>query len=141
MGLQDTDISWQVLRQIVHDWAGSQSELDEVKQLSGGSVATTLVLHTRTGDRAVLKITPHRVDHAYADEAHQLDLLRDHGLPTPQVYRCSVGSLDQPFSYLLMEFRDGVDLAKAKAQAAPEAFEALQAELARLVRRLHAQTH
>jgi fructosamine-3-kinase len=141
MALQDTDISWQVLRQIVHDWAGTQSELDEVKHLGGGSVSTTLVLHTKAGDRAVLKITPHRVDRAYADEAMQLKLLRELGVPAPQVYRCEVGSLDQPFSYLLLEFRDGMDLAKAKAQAPPEAFVALQVELAELVSKLHGQTH
>jgi fructosamine-3-kinase len=141
MGLQDTDISWHVLRQIVHDWAGDQSELDEIKYLSGGSVATTLVLHTNGGDRAVLKITPHRVDRAYADEAHQLELLRGLGIPAPAVYQCEAGSLDRPFSYLLLEFCEGVDLAKAKAQAPPEAFEALQVELAGLVRRMHARTH
>src|SRR4051794_10152559 len=109
MGLQDADISWQVLRQIVHDWAGNHVELDSVKNLGGGSVATTLVLNTSGGERAVLKITPHRVDRAYADEAYQLKLLRELGAPVPEVYRCQVGSLDQPFSYLLMEFRDGLD--------------------------------
>src|SRR4051794_38671326 len=118
MALQDTDISWQVLRQIVHDWAGS--ELDEVKNMGGGAIATTLVLHTNAGDRAVLKITPHRVDRAYADEAMQLKLLRELGLPAPEVYQCEVGSLDQPFSYLLLEFREGMDLAKAKSQAPPD---------------------
>jgi fructosamine-3-kinase len=139
MGLQDSDISWQVLRQIAGDWAGS--ELDEVKHLGGGSVATTLVLHTRSGERAVLKITPHRVDRTYADEAHQLELLRATGLPAPAVYRCHVGTLDRPFSYLLIEFREGIALAKARSQAPPEAFEALQVELAGLVRGLHAHTH
>ena len=84
------------------------------------------MLHARSGDRAVLKITPHRVDRTYADEAHQLRLLRQVGLPAPEVYRCHVGTLDQPFSYLLLEFREGVDLGRAKAQASPEAFEALQ---------------
>ena len=141
MAMQDTDISWQVLRQIVHDWAGADAELDEVKRLDGGCVAATMALHTTRGDRAVLKLTQHRVDRAYADEAHQLRLLRAAGLPTPEVYRCEVGTLDRPFSYLLMEHRDGVDLARARAAASPEAYDALQVELAGLVRALHANTH
>ena len=141
MAMQDTDISWQVLRQIVRDWAGADAELDEVKRLDGGCVATTVALHTKQGDRAVLKLTQHRVDRGYADEAHQLRLLRDAGMPTPEVYRCQIGTLDQPFSYLLLEYRDGVDLAHARAACTPEAFDALQVELAGLVQNMHAQTH
>lgn len=141
MAMQDTDISWQVLRQIVHDWAGADAELDEVKRLDGGCVAATMALHTRRGDRAVLKLTQHRSDPAYADEAHQLKLLREAGLPTPEVYRCEVGTLDRPFSYLLMEHREGVDLAHAKAACTPDAYDALQVELAGLVQKLHAHTH
>ncbi len=141
MAMQDTDISWQVLRQIVHDWAGADAELAEVKRLDGGCVATTVALHTKQGDRAVLKLTQHRVDRAYADEAHQLNLLRRAGLPTPQVYRCEIGTLDRPFSYLLLEHCDGVDLGRAKAACSQESFDALQVELAGLVQNLHAQTH
>lgn len=141
MAMQDTDISWQVLRQIVHDWAGADAELDEVRRLDGGCVAATMALHTTRGDGAVLKLTQHRIDRAYADEAHQLKVLRDAGLPTPEVYRCEIGTLDRPFSYLLMEHCDGVDLAHARAAATVEAFDALQVELAGLVRQLHARTH
>lgn len=141
MALQDPDISWAVLRQIVRDWAGSQAELDEVKRVDGGHIATTMVLHTSAGDRAVLKLTPHRVDRSYVDEAHQLSVLRRVGLPTPQVYRCEVGSLDSPFSFLLMEFRDGVDLAHAKQACTAEQYDALQAELADLVRQMHSHTN
>ena len=100
-----------------------------------------MALRTSTGDRAVLKITPHRVDRSYADEAHQLDVLRAAGLPTPQVYRVEVGSLDRPFSYMLMEYREGTDLAHAKAACTREEFDALQVELAGMVRQLHANTH
>jgi len=35
MPLQDSDISWQMLRRIVHDWAGTSAELAEVKYLDG----------------------------------------------------------------------------------------------------------
>src|ERR1700722_10244519 len=42
MSVQDSDISWQMLRRIVHDWMGSSAELAEVKPLTGGSIATTL---------------------------------------------------------------------------------------------------
>ena len=56
MSLQENDISWQVLRRIVHDWAGSAAELSEVKPLEGGCINTTLALMTKSGPRAVLKI-------------------------------------------------------------------------------------
>ena len=134
------DISWQVLRQIVKDWAGSSAELAEVRPLEGGSVSTTLELETTDSQRAVLKITPHRVDRSYADEACQLNLLRELGLPVPQVYRWVIGTLDHPFSYLLEEFVEGKDLAAVKGCCTPDEFETLQAELAEAVLRLHSNT-
>lgn len=141
MGLAASDISWPTLRQIVRDWAGADAELDEVKLLDGGSIATTVILQLRSGERAVLKLTQHRIDRSYADEAHQLKLLRDIGVPTPEVYRSEIGTLDSPFSYLLMEFKEGTDLAKAKAECTPDEFVALQGELAEIVRLIHSQTH
>ena len=134
------DISWQLLRQIVQDWAGSSAELAEVRPLEGGSVSTTLEVETHDGQRAVLKITPHRVDRSYADEACQLNLLREVGLPVPQVYRWVIGTLDHPFSYLLEEFVDGQDLATVKGCCTPDEFETLQSELAEAVVRLHSNT-
>ena len=134
------DISWQVLRQIVHDWAGSSADLAEVKALDGGSVSNTLALTTASGDRAVIKITPYRIDRSCADEAMQLNLLREAGVPAPRVYRWEIGTLDHPFSYLLMEFVDGVDLPTARECCGPEAFDQVQAELAEIVLRLHSNT-
>jgi len=122
------DISWQVLRQIVHDWAGASADLTEVKPLDGGSVSTTVAITATTGDRAVLKITQHRVDRAYADEALQLNLLREVGVPAPQVYRWEIGTLDQPFSYLLMEYVDGSDLTAVRQCCEPEAFDRVQTD-------------
>jgi fructosamine-3-kinase len=132
-----SDISWHVLRRIVQDWAGSSSDLAEVKPLDGGSVSTTLGLSTTGGDRAVLKITPHRVDRSYADEAAQLDLLRQVGVPVPRVYAAVIGDLDHPFSYILMEFVEGVDLSAVKGCCTGEEFDAVQAELAEVVLKLH----
>jgi fructosamine-3-kinase len=140
MAAMPVDISWQVLRQIVHEWAGASAELAEVKPLEGGSVSNTLSLTTTSGDRAVIKITPYRIDRAYADEAMQLNLLREAGVPAPQVYRWEIGTLDQPFSYLLMEFVDGVDLPAARQCCEPEAFDQLQAELAEIVLRMHSNS-
>ena len=134
------DISWQVLRQIVHDWAGASADLAEVKPLDGGSVSTTVALTTTTGERAVLKITPHRVDRAYADEALQLNLLREVGVPAPRVYRWEIGTLDHPFSYLLMEYVDGADLPTVRECCAADVFDQVQAELAEIVLRMHANT-
>jgi fructosamine-3-kinase len=140
MSSTPVDISWHVLRQIARDWAGSSAELAEVKALDGGSVSTTLRLVTAAGDSAVLKITPHRVDRAYADEAVQLNLLRDVGLPVPRVYATFMGTLDNPFSYILMEFIEGIDLAGVKACCLAEEFDVVQAELAEAVLRLHGNT-
>ncbi|MDB5295402.1 MAG: fructosamine kinase [Phycisphaerales bacterium] len=134
----ERDISWDMLRQVVRDWAGADADLREAARLDGGSVSTTLALTLAGGRRAVLKITPHRVDRAYADEAHQLALLRAAGVPTPDVYAVHTGSLDRPYSYLLLQFVDGVDLRSAKSCCAPEQFDALQRQLADVLLRLHA---
>src|SRR5258705_12320924 len=114
MPLQDSDISWQMLRRIVHDWAGTSAELIEVKTLDGGCINTTVALTTKGGERAVLKISPHRVNRQYLTEAYQLNILRTIGLPAPQVYVSRVGDLDNPISYLLMEFVDGINLGQAR---------------------------
>ena len=135
----EVEVSWQVLRQIAREWAGSAAELEEVTPLAGGCINTTLALQARGNQKAVLKITPHRVDRAYADEEHQLELLREIGVPVPKIYLCNTGSLESPFSYLLMEFVEGVDLNAARAACTPGAFDELQAHLAELVLRMHAR--
>src|SRR5436305_2843224 len=127
MPAHEVEISWQVLRQIVQEWAGSTAELAEVTPLTGGSINTTLALSTADGHKAVLKITPHRVDKSHADEAHQLKLLREAGLPVPAVYLCKIGTLEHPFSYILMEFVEGIDLAAARGCCSPEQFDDIQA--------------
>src|SRR5579863_8117905 len=135
----EVEVSWQDLRQIVREWAGSAAELDEVKPMCGGAISTTLCLHTKGERRAVLKITPHRVDRSYEDEVLQLQLLREAGVPVPEVYLCKTGSLENPFSYLLMDFVEGVDLAAAKSQCSADEFDQLQSHLAELVLLLHEQ--
>src|SRR5579864_6868662 len=119
----EVEVSWQDLRQIVRQWAGTAAELEEITPLAGGAINTTLCLRTKDGQKAVLKITPHRVDRSYEDEVLQLQLLRDAGVSVPDVYFCKIGSLEDPFSYLLMQFVDGIDLAAAKAQCSPEQFD------------------
>lgn len=133
----DFDISWQLLRGIVRDWAGTDAELAEVTPLHGGAIHTTLFLLTRNGSRAVLKITPHRVDRGYQDEACQLNLLRSIGLPVPEVYACRLGDLDAPNSYILLEFIDGVSLSEARRRCEPDQFDQLQCRLAELVLIMH----
>jgi len=44
MALSEGDISWQILRQVVQDWAGADAELREFQTLDGGSISTTLAL-------------------------------------------------------------------------------------------------
>jgi fructosamine-3-kinase len=138
---QDAEISWQMLRRIVHDWVGAAAELAEVRPLEGGSISSTIALTTKAGDRAVLKISPHRVNRQYLAEAYQLNILRTIGVPTPQVYASKVGDLDDPVSYLLLEFVDGVDLAQARKQCADDDFDRLQCHLADVVLAMHNNTH
>ena len=133
----EVEVSWQMLRQILQDWAGAGAELAEVTPMSGGQINTTLALTTRGGQKAVLKITPHRVDKCYADESHQLKVLQEAGVPVPQVFACRIGDLDRPFSYLLMEFVEGVDLNEAKAVCSADEYDQLQSHLAELVLTLH----
>lgn len=138
--IQDSDIPWAVLRRIVQEWAGASAELAEVKPLDGGFISTTLALTLKDGQKAVLKISAHRVDRSYQRQAHQLELLRKAGIPTPQVYTWKIGSLDDPFSYLLMEFVEGTDWAQARKTISPQQFDQLQEHLAELLRKLHAAT-
>lgn len=135
----DSDISWQLLRGIVHDWAGTSAELAEATPLVGGAIHTTLSLKTKTGDHAVLKISPHRVDRGYQDEAHQLNLLKSLAIPVPEVFTCHLGTLDTPHSYILMQHVDGVSLTDAKKLCTPHEFDHLQAHLAELVLAMHEQ--
>jgi fructosamine-3-kinase len=134
------DISWQLLRRIVQDWAGSKTDLAEVTQLDGGSISITLLLTTSDRKQVVLKISPYRVDRTYENEAHDLKLLRSIGIPTPVVHQCVVGTLEDPNSYLLMEFMPGVDLNEAKKQCSAEQFDDLQGQLANIVITMHQKT-
>jgi fructosamine-3-kinase len=133
----DSDISWQLLRGIVRDWAGTSAELAEVTPLRGGAIHTTLAITTKAGERAVLKVTPYRVDRGYEDEERQLGLLRSLGVPVPTVYACRIGTLDAPHSYILMQHVDGVTLAEAKKSCTAEEYEGLQTDLAGLTLAMH----
>ena len=136
----EIDISWTVLRRIVKQWAGDSAELAEVRPLIGGCVNLTLGLKTKDGQSAVLKICAHRVNHAYAHEVFQLELLRKIGLPAPQVYAWKIGSLDDPYSYILMEYLDGMNLGQVKKTCSADEFDHLQCHLAELVLAMHEQT-
>lgn len=137
---QEIDISWNVLRRIVQEWSGASAELDEVKPLAGGSINTTLSLHCKDGQQAVIKISPHRVNRDHEREAYQLNLMREVGLPVPKVYSWEMGSLDDPFSYILMEFVDGFDLAQARQRCSSEQYDQIQTHLAELVGQMHRHT-
>jgi fructosamine-3-kinase len=134
------DISWKALGRIVREWAGDPAELTEVVPLAGGSVNNTLLLVTGDHRKAVLKITPHRVDRELVNEAHQLNLLRDYGFPVPELYLQHPGSLDNPNTYILIEFVEGITLAAAKKQLPESDYDSLQHQLAELVLRLHDHT-
>ena len=140
MTMGDVDISWQALRRIVQEWAGNSTELTEFVPLHGGQINTTLELHLSDNRKVVIKVSQHRVDRSYEREAYQLTLLKSLGIPVPEVYRWQIADLDHPFSYLLMEFVEGVDLGEAKRISSPEEFDQLQAELAELVATMHDKT-
>ncbi|MBC7783442.1 MAG: fructosamine kinase family protein [Burkholderiales bacterium] len=134
------DISWQELGRITREWAGDAAELTALLPLSGGSINNTLMLVTADDRKSVLKITPHRVNVQLEVEAFQLTLLRDLGLPVPAVYQCHVASLDNPNSYLLLEYCEGITLTEAKRRLAPEVYDGIQQQLAELTARLHQHT-
>ena len=138
MSMGEIDISWQALRRIVQDFSGTSAELTEFRPLHGGQISTTLELHLSDNTKAVVKVSPHRVDRSYEREAYQLTLLRSLGLPVPQVYQWKIGSLDDPVSYLLIEFIEGVDLGQAKHRCTSAEFDALQQELAEIILAMHA---
>lgn len=137
MSYGDGEIPWALLRRIVQQWAGNSAELIEVTPLTGGSINTTLLLQLKDGTKGVIKLSVHRVNLEYEREAHQLDVLRNLGVPTPNVIDCHTGSLDDPHSYLLLDYVDGVNLNHAKQHASPEQSDALQHMLAELLVRLH----
>jgi fructosamine-3-kinase len=137
---QESDISWQVLRRIVQQWSGESAELNEVKPLDGGAISATAALTLADGRRAVCKLSAHRVDRSYVNEAYQLRLMAELGLPVPEVFAAKVGTLDDPFSYILMEFVDGMNLHDAKRVCTPEQFDSVQTHLAELLLILHGKT-
>jgi fructosamine-3-kinase len=137
---QELDISWQVLRRIAQDWGGATVEPAEVKPLDGGCISSTVAMQFTDGRKAVCKISSHRVDRSYVNEAHQLRMMASLGLPVPEVYAAKTGSLDDPFSYILMEFIEGVNLNHARKQCTAGQFESLQLELAEMLLRLHDHT-
>lgn len=139
MSLTD-DVSWPLIERIVKEYLGESAQLAGIGSLHGGSMSTTLLLRLKRHPSMVLKIAPHMVVHQYEQEAYQLNLLRDWGLPTPEVYGCQVGTLDDPNSYLLMEQMPGSPLAEARRELAPEDFSHVEMHLADIVLALHART-
>src|SRR5262245_53054756 len=121
----EVDISWQALRRIVQEWGGTSAELVDFVPLHGGHISTTLDLHLSDGKHLVIKISPHRVDRSYEREAYQLTLMKSCGVPVPEVYCWKIGTLDDPWSYILLEFIEGVDLGEVKKRATSEEFDKL----------------
>ena len=140
--LQDSDISWQMLRRIVHDWVGTSAELAEVKRLDGGCVNTTLALTTQAGDRAVLKISPHRVNRQ----------LPRRGLPAQHPPRdrparrrrstpAASATSTRPSATCSWSSSTASTSATPAPQCTDEQFDRLQMHLAELVLAMHNNTH
>lgn len=139
MSLSD-DVSWPVLSRIANQWLGESVELTGVKSLHGGSMSMTLLLQFRRRQSVVLKIAPHMVVQQYQHEAYQLNMLRDWGLPCPEVYASKLGDLDDPNSYLLMEQMPGESLSSVRSKLSHEDLNHVEMHLADIVLQLHGQT-
>jgi fructosamine-3-kinase len=137
---QEIDISWEVLGRIVREWGSSSAQIAQVTPLEGGCISTAVAVELTDGRKVVCKISPHRVDRSYVNEAHQLKCMSELGLPTPQVYAAKIGSLDDPFSYILMEFVEGFNLHQARQKCSVEEFDGLQTQLAEMLLLLHEST-
>jgi len=137
---QEMDISWQVLGRIVRSWGGDAAEIAQIQPLDGGCISTTAAIQLTDGQKIVCKISPHRVDRSYINEAHQLNFMANLGLPVPKVYTAKLGTLDDPFSYILMEFVDGINLHQAKHKCSADEFDQLQTQLAEMLLKLHEST-
>ncbi len=136
MSEQD-DVSWKMVERVVHDWLGPEAKLTELCFLAGGIVNTTVRITTSTGERAVLKISPHRANQSHEREARELTLLSEIGLPVPPVHATRTGSLEYPHSYLLIGFIDGMTMRDAHEHCTPEQWDHLQCELAEFATVLH----
>ncbi len=136
----ENDVSWQVLRRILQQWAGSSAELQEVRTLGGGSIYNTLLLTARDGLTAVLKLSSHRVNREVEREAHQLKTLGALGLPVPKVHEYHLATLDCPHSWLLLEYIDAMDLHEVRDAITPQEYQVVQEELADFCVLLHNTT-
>jgi fructosamine-3-kinase len=141
MSASDSDISWASLRQLLHrSFGDSVADLAEVSPLVGGCINCTLRLTLADGFKCVLKVSPHRVTNIFVEEAHQLNILGQAGVPVPRVFDAVVGDLDHPFSYVVMEYVDGIDLATARRTLTATEFDDVQRQIATLLRELHQRT-
>lgn len=122
------------------DWLGESVTIKGVRSLHGGSISTALLLNLDRRPPVVLKISPHTVVRQYEHEAYQLNLLRDWGLPAPEVYACQVASLERPHSYLLMEQMPGRPMSDVRESLSREEMDHLQMHIADLVLSLHGRT-
>lgn len=137
---QELDISWQILGRIVQEGCGTSAQIAQVTSLDGGCISTAVAIQLTDDRKVVCKISPHRVDRSYVNEAHQLRFMSELGLPTPKVYAAKIGSLDDPFSYILMEFIEGFNLHQARQKCSAEEFDELQTQLAEMLLSLHERT-
>lgn len=138
--LGEQDISWPLLARVAADWAGDSSPLAQVIPLQGGSVNTTMMLKLADGRQAVLKISSHRINPELTNEAYQLTRLREFGLPVPAVLHLHVASFDNPHSYLVIEYVDGMKLSEARQEADEASKDRLQEQLADIAAKFHSHT-
>lgn len=124
---------------VARDWLGPTTSLTEICFLGGGIINTTIRVSTQCGRNAVLKISPHRVNHSHEREARELSLLSEIGIPVPNVLATKTASIEYPHSYLLLEFVEGMTLRDAQKHCSDSEWSGLQKELADCAAKIHSQ--
>lgn len=136
---QSDGVSWPVAERIVKGWLGPSAKLDELSLLTGGVVNTTVAVRA-DGRRAVLKISQHRVNREYEREAADLRRLRILDIPVPEIYDSRTGSLEDPNSFLLIEYVEGTSLRELMKSGEASKLDSVQSDLLDIVTKLHSET-
>jgi fructosamine-3-kinase len=156
---QHDDVSWPLVESIARRWIGPDAKLEEICLLAGGIINTTVGIRVSapreieptstkppasdsmsSSCRAVLKISPHRANHAHAREARELELLESLGVPVPRVLLSQTASLESPHSFLLIDHVEGMSFRAARPMMSPAAIDAVERQLAEIVVRIHSHT-
>jgi len=135
---REMDISWQVLRQIVRHWADRRRRLAEARPLDGGAISTTVALELADHQKAVAKSPKTASTAATSTKPINSNSSTAWEFPSQKSSKPRSASLEEPFSYILMEFIDGINLSEAKKTCTPNSSNP-SGNLAKILLTLHAR--